>query len=258
MRIQLGLTLSALALGATIVCAQHQPKGKFIDEYSIGDTIELRTHFVLTDGRGTRIGEATKIVQQIGSTSDRVHILFRSASGDELVIEDGIDYTTQRPETRIRTVNGDAWIASRSKLPFTGKTRADMLEEARRNPKLFEHVSQYELQTNSGTWRIDPEHWEQPERGRLTKDLRRGLTFELLELIQREADGLLASELATVVRMQIVDFLLYRSTCVPAPPVVNLATPDCTFDRDFGFPCSGKQMARAKESIKLGSTPDKY
>lgn len=166
-----------------------------------------------------------------------------------------MSYATQSTEKSIRSVKGDAYVTARVKLPFTGKTRDEVLGEFRQNPDLFSVMNeQLEIATNGGLLRVADAEFKLQARLQTTRRLRQMIRPDLLETIERASTSILATEFADLIRAEISDFVLYRTDCAGSAPSVSNALPDCAFDEAFGFPCSNEQSARAKEAMKSGDT----
>ena len=221
---------------------------------------DTRKHYAITvaGGGGAALGIATR-VSRVASTWDRYYVLFQSETGDELVIEAGFDYAAKTSEMTIRNVKGDAWVAARYKLPFSGKTRAEALAEGQQNPGIYALIpDELEIETNAWSWKGTQTEWLGPARLQLTKQFRRGIAFDLLETIERTVESGFSIEGITSVKETLVGHLLYRPNCEQRPPLATLAIPDCDFDERFGFPCSKKQLVRAKDAKELGVAPEQY
>jgi hypothetical protein len=238
--------LSSMAAGAARAQSQACCTARGDAARDVTETNETRTHHVLTDETGKKIGDATRVLRT-SLAIDREYLLYRAVDGDQLVLEEVMSYMTQSTENAIRNIKGDARVAVRYKLPFTGKTRDEIFAEARRNPELWStNPEQAEIITNGGSFRITDDEFNSPAG--LKKRLRQVVPFDLLETIERATSTVLATEFATIVRLQIVDLLVYRSQCAGQAPAVAQSIPDCDFDRQFGFPCSEKQAARVKKA----------
>jgi hypothetical protein len=209
---------------------------------------EKRVHYVLSDSAGAKIGEVTQISRR-SVTADRDYTLYRSVDGDELVLESAMIYADPSTEKVIRNVKGDAHVTARIKLPFSGKTRDEVLREYRQNPDLFAVMpGKLELATNGGEFRVSDDEFKPPSRMRLTKRVRQVVPFDLLEAIERGSTTILATEFAQIIRAELGEFLLYRPECAGDAPAVKTAVPDCDFDAQFGFPCSKTQLTRSKQA----------
>lgn len=218
----------------------------------VGAITESRTHLVFTDKAGKKLGEATRVLRETLAV-DRDSLLYRSADGDPLVLEEVLSYATRSTENSIRNVKGDARVTVRYKMPFTGRTRDEVLAEARQHPELWgTNSEQAEIITNGGSFRISDDEFTAPAE--LRKKLRQVIPFDLLETIERTTSTLFSTEAAMILRLQIVDLVVYRSQCGAEPATVTQSVPDCDFDKQFGFPCSDKQLARVRQARQDNST----
>ena len=218
------------------------------DEEKVTDG--LRTQYVISDAAGAVLGRAT-IVPRWTESWDRIVVIFESESGDRLLLENVTEYEARTTEWRIGDLRGDDWIALRLPLPFSGRTRREALAEADATQMQIFRLGRDELEfeTKTGKWRGSEAAWKGEERVTLTRDLRRSISFELLETIERVADVAFAIESAHGERM-ILEYLLYRPLCASDKVRAVEAVPDCAFDARLGFPCSEKQLKRAKKAAE--------
>ncbi|MHB0970428.1 MAG: hypothetical protein ACYC9N_15730 [Thermoanaerobaculia bacterium] len=195
-----------------------------------------------------------------GEDADLVSYLFESASGDRLIVEKNLNFATSKYELIIRDVRGDSRVSARFVLPFAGQTRREFLADARRNVQLFEYMpDEFTIETNGGTWSGSRTEWEKaPRRSQLASEIRRTVPFDLLEVIERAASSIFASNLTALVRVQLVDFLIYRPSCESGAVKAEPSLPDCRFDERFGFRCSEAQSKIAKKAVETLEIPDSY
>jgi hypothetical protein len=213
-------------------------------------TVGLRTHYVISDSHGKALGRAT-VVPRWTEGWNRTVIVFESEQGDRLLLEDRADYESRTTESRVSDWGGDDFIAMRMTLPFSGKTQKEAFAEAEATRmQIFKLMrDEIELETKSGSWKGSEAAWKGEARVALTRDLRRSISFELLETIERVADVALAIEPAPAARM-ILEYLLYRPVCGSGTIHSVEAVPDCAFDARLGYPCSEKQRERAKKAAE--------
>ncbi|HVT02284.1 MAG TPA: hypothetical protein VHL58_02790 [Thermoanaerobaculia bacterium] len=207
--------------------------------------VEMREHRVVIVGSKS-VGEYSSVVR-VSPVGDHTFLLFRSNSGDELVLEGGLDCEKQSAEYLIRDLKGTSWIRIRSHLSFTSGTCEETLKEASQNPELMDSYPHRELETNGGRWVVTEKDWV---NGQLTSQLRHSVSFELLEMIDRATSTILASSRMALWVNGITKYLFYHSGCPASPVETPLAVPSCGFDKSFGFPCGPKQQARVEEAIK--------
>jgi hypothetical protein len=223
---------------------------------------DIRRHFVLSDSSGSCgvVTEITRMVTKDDEDADLISYLFESATGERLIVENNLYYAKSQYELRIRDVRGDSQVTVRFLLPFPGQTRRAFLAETRRNAQLFEYLpDEFTIETRGGTWSGSRTEWEKaPRRLELTSEIRRTIPFELLEAIERAKSTLFASNLAGLVRVQLVDFLIYRHACEPGAVKAAPSLPDCQFDERFGFRCSEAQNKVVKEAVEALAIPDVY
>lgn len=230
--------------------------------------IESRKHFTISRADGVPLGRATAVYRS-APTWFRSVVLFRAAIGDELVLEDMSDYKAKTLEWTIRNMKGDAWITARVALPFSGTTAAEAYAEFQdTQAQIFKLMRpELEFETNAGSWKGSETDWAGDARLEITKQLRMGTSFDLLETIERSVDsafvnlgevGLdLDDDLARDEPL-ILQYLLYRPRCGQNASKAEFAVPDCDYDESFGFPCSEKQLARVKTAKETGETPERY
>ncbi|MHB0968517.1 MAG: hypothetical protein ACYC7A_09085 [Thermoanaerobaculia bacterium] len=224
--------------------------------------IEFRRHYVVVTATGAN-GEVTvlkQMVEKAGEDEDLDTYLFEASTGDRFIFENNFYYAKSKTELVIRDVRGDSRITATFTLPFPGQRRDEFFAEAFRNVRLFEYMSGVTIETRGGTWSVSRMELESngPHRTKLASEIRRTISFELLEMIERAAMSVFATELAAPVRVFLVDALLYRSGCESKNVDANLAMPDCRFDERFGFRCSEKQNDHAKAAIEAGEIPERY
>lgn len=216
-------------------------------------TVGLRSHLVITDSGGRTLGRATRMSQWTEAW-DRGTVVFESEHGDRLLLEDEADYDARILEWRIRDWKGDDFIAMRVPLPFSGTTQTEAFAEADATRMQIFTMSrdEIEIETKAGTWKGSEAAWNGEARAALTRDLRRSISFELLETIERVAESGFAIEAARGHR-SMLEYLLYRPVCGAESIRVTESVPDCAFDARLGFPCSEKQRERAKKAADVDS-----
>lgn len=219
---------------------------------------ETRTHYVLTDAAGAPVGHATKI-SRVAEAWDRYLVLFRSSDGDEVVLEQGIDFAAKKFEVVIRDVRGDDWIKLWMLVPYAGDTRSTALRGVDQNLKLYETMSDYvTFETNGGEWGGFEKDWVGKEKRRFTIQLRQAVPFRLLDLIERTRGTVYAAEKVGVGSNTLLGYLLYERDCASKPPVVHAAIPDCGFDKSFGFPCSERQQENVAKAVEAQHALKRY
>lgn len=217
---------------------------------------EVRTHYVLQGASGTAVGEATKIYR-FSDSWDRMFVVYRSAGGDELVIEQGIDFESKVFDLAIRDIKREDWIAAHWKVPYAGNTRAEGLKSVDQNMKLYEAMTGFvTFETNSGSWDGFEKDWTGDAKVALTKQLRRGTRFELLEKLERTRALFGVDDLA-IGADYILTYLMYERGCEAPGPTLRVEIPDCDFDRSLGFACSEKQLAKATRGVTAEGNPIK-
>lgn len=230
----------ALALWSSFSVLADEDEEKVTDGH--------RTHYVISDAAGAVLGRAT-IVPRWTESWNRTVVTFESESGDRLLLENVTDYEARTTEWRIGDLRGDDWIALRIPLPFSGKTQSEAFAEADATRMQIFRLGRDELEfeTKAGKWQGSEAAWQGEGRVTLTRDLRRSISFELLETIERVADVVFAIGPAHGERL-IFEYLLYRPLCASDKVRAVEAVPDCTFDARLGFPCSEKQLERASKA----------
>jgi hypothetical protein len=229
---------------------------------------ESRRHFTISRADGVPLGRAT-VVHRSAPTWHRSVVLFRASTGDELVLENPTDYEAKTMAWTIRNVKGDAWITARVVLPFSGTTEAEALAEFQNTEtRIFELMRpELEFETNAGSWKGSEAEWAGDARLEITKQLRMGTPFDLLETIERSVDsafvnlsdvGLDVADEITHEEPLILQYLLYRPRCGRDASKAEFAVPDCDYDESFGFPCSEKQLARVKTAKETREVPERY
>jgi hypothetical protein len=242
------LVLAAVVSSASILIADDE------DELRA----ERRSHWVLTDSFGERIGEATEIFI-LRTKTDRRVLLYRGLTGETFIIDEATDYVRGEIATTITDLSRESWIRSTSSLPFRAGTSDEVLRQAQAHPELWlTHDVDLLLETKGASARARLGAKEtKDERWRRTSDLRRSLSFSLLEDIDRAADGLFSTAMGEYASDTIVDYLLYREPCA-TPVKTEKAAPDCKFDRSFGFACTDLQRSRVDEAAELNEVPEFY
>jgi hypothetical protein len=213
-----------------------------------GATSELRRHYHVVSPGGQPLGRLTHVQQLIADTADRDLYLYVSDGDDSLVVEQVSSYEKQRVETTIRTIKGDAWLKASWIQPLAGTTRSEVLEQGRHyfSSQLWDLVRvEVEITTNGGSWTLD----EKVRGFELAARLRPAIRFDLLEMIERAADSLFATELTPIARAALVNRVIYRPPCEGYEAAARHALPDCAFDKRFGFPCSDEQLKRAARAL---------
>ncbi|MGK2857449.1 MAG: hypothetical protein ACSLFQ_09600 [Thermoanaerobaculia bacterium] len=229
---------------------------------------EGRKHFTISRADGVLLGLAT-VIHRSAPTWFRSVVLFRASTGDELVLENSTDYNSKTMEWTIRNVKGDAWITARVTLPFSGTTEAEALAEFQNTEtRIFKLMRpDLEFETNAGSWKGSETEWAGDARLEITKQLRIATSFDLLETIERSVDsafvnmqvvGIDVDDEMTYEEPLILQYLLYRPRCGRNASKAEFAVPDCDFDERFGFPCSEKQLSRAKTAEEAGEAPERY
>ena len=234
------MNLTAFALLAVLLTASASAVEK--------TSTEVRTHYALEDRNGVIVAEATEIYR-IADRWDGFVVLYRSRAGDDLVLEQRIDYASKTFELTIRDVAGEDWVKASSIVPYVADTSAEALAASfEQKLKLIETSTYFvTFETAGGArWEGFEKDWVGAARTELVRQLRRSVPFELLETIERTRATLFQSGDLSIGSGFIVEHLTYEPVCEYAPPTVRAARPDCDFDRSFGFACSVRQAADAE------------
>jgi len=225
---------------------------------------DVRAHFTVVGAGGAPAGSATRVVRH-GPTYFLAHTLFERSTGDALVREDRTDYAKKTMEWTVRNVKGDAWITARVTLPFSGKTADEAMAEFRdTEARVFTLMrDELEFETNAGSWKGSEAGWSGDAKLEFTKQLRTGTSFDLLEMIERNADVAFVDlvdleQEVTLSEPLILEYLLYRPRCGRSAARATVAVPDCDFDERLGFPCNEKQLAKVKKAREAGEPLDHY
>jgi hypothetical protein len=209
---------------------------------------EDRTHYELTSAQGAVLAEAT-VVYRFADTWDGYIVLYRSSNGDELVLEQRIDYESKMFELTIRDVTGKDWVKAKWLVPYSGATReaarvggVDQLVAILKNsPPPYVTIET----AGGGRWEGYEEDWIGDRKLDLVRQLRRSIPFELLEAVERSRVWLFSVQTLSIGTGLIVDHFTYELPCTPAAPIARIGKPDCEFDRSFGLSCSEEQAERA-------------
>jgi hypothetical protein len=221
---------------------------------------EIRQHLSVVSPTGIDDYVVTQI-QRFSEKGDKTVVLLRTSAGDRLIATHEWNYTTQVSYTEIRDERSSEFLRVTFTYPMVTRTRSDTLEQVKKNPLLLTGQTPFEM-TAPGNSRLSgiASHWEDPETAKGWRiRLRQMLSPTFLEELEIvDSSGLLKEPIFSYVHDFLMNHVLYRTSCDSTASLrVAPAVPDCTFDKDFGFPCSMEQQARAKAAVE-GKKPQRY
>lgn len=223
-------------------------------------TGEFRRHFEVRH-QDEVLYQASVIVRS-SDTSDEMIVLARDMGFGDVILHHKWVYEEQRAVKRISDVAGKVYIQAAYGVPIAGKTRQEILAQARQSPALKFIPAVVTIETNGGKWEGLENDWDELSRLRaLRHQIRQSLAPYLLEAIERMRGTLFTSIDAQVFRDLVAHFVTYnaadQAAAVSAVTIRETAA-DCEFDAAFGFACSERQKARIKAAISKGKPLTRY
>jgi hypothetical protein len=242
-------TLLALLFTATLL-AEDVPR----------PVADIRHHYQLLGPERAILYDVTEVTRSSELTSEH-YILVRDEGHGDFVLRQIWTFEDQTSSLRISDVKDRAFIQTSAKLPFTSKTRSEMLDEIRANPSLSDLPSVVKIETNGGRWDGIERDWdEQAPLRAFRRQLRQTTDFHLLEGIERMRGTIFTTDGAAMFYSIVARFVIYDATNDAAAPKVTTrdSAPDCDFDAAFGFPCSAKQRERVVNAAREGKELLRY
>lgn len=244
-----------LSLAMAIATASPLPAGT-----TEAGTNEFRRHFEVRHHEEL-LYQATVIVRS-SDTADEMIVLVRDVGFGDVILHHKWIYKDQQAVKRITDVPGKVYIQAAYAVPVAGKTRQEILAQARQSPELKFIPAAVTIETNGGKWEGLENDWDELFRLRaLRHQIRQSLDPYLLEAIERMRGTLFTSIDAQVFRDLVAHFVTYDAIAeaASAPAVTMRETAaDCEFDAAFGFACSARQKARIEAAISKGKPLTRY
>ncbi len=221
---------------------------------------EVRQHFTVTSPSGIDDFLLTR-VQSLSEADDKTVVLIRTASGAHFIATHEWNYETQLSYSEIRDERSGDFLRLSVKYPYATRTRSATLDLAKKNPKLVSSDIPFEISA-PGNARLSgiESHWRDPATAREWRTrVRQMLSPAFLEDLEiLDSSGLFSDPMLSSLHQFLLQFALYRTSCDAASALtVAPATPDCSFDKEFGYGCSEEQLDRAKTAGEK-KTPVRY
>jgi hypothetical protein len=218
----------------------------------------MRTDFV---GPGNRNHYEVVEVVKMSDEEESTSLLVRdSSTNDRFILKRVRSYTNRDVSWTISDVKNESFIRTSFSLPFTSKTREETLREGREHPNLTTLPAILMLETNGGRWDAVDTAWEEwAELRSLRHEVRRLMSFHLLEGIERMRDSVLAHQRGSTFMQLVARFALYGTKDEQASALKPVrAMPDCELDSSFGMPCTETQLKQVKEAAAEGRLLEHY
>lgn len=241
---------------AEAVQAEEEPEAQ--TEKKIAP-LEYRRHFRVIDREQEQLYEAT-LIARISEEKDENYLLIHDEGHGEFIIRKVWTFENQQSVSRMTDIKNRSFIQASYIFQLSSKTRSDTHAEARRNPLLMDVPAILTLETNGGRWEGLDRDWNDAARLRqLRHQVRQTVDFSLLEATERMRGTLFAIDSdASFFYATVCKYVVYgtsrdetteddEGSSSSGMKALDIA-PNCDFDKQFGFPCSAKQLERVKKA----------
>jgi hypothetical protein len=220
-----------------------------------------RAHLSVNDARGDVLYVLTDIHHVDDSGGSTELLILDKTTDQRFVMTSKYDIEHHRSVMQISDVTGKKYLRRSYALPSAAKTRDELSAESERNPQVFELAdSLITIETPASSYTAhESELSGNARNGRWVSDLRESLDPAFLEALERMRESLFGTTTAERFYSTLAKFV-FHGGCSPdaATAKVVAETPDCSFDKSFGFPCSDRQVERIRKAEEEKTTLDHY
>lgn len=226
------------------------------------EPVEVRQHWAAVRADGRSMYDVTEIART-SDTVERSVIVVRDENGARWRFEHYSDYERHASMEEARDLKSGMFVRMSWKFRAKGKTIKEVLAWWKSVTDAERH-GDVELTVESGGTRVAAQESEWNDRARSDDwrgQLRETFSVSFLDALERMRDTLMPHDVTFDVMKDLVAKVSYANACdsasEPYTKRVDL-DPDCTFDKDMGYPCSDKQIQRIVKAAKDGRRITRY
>jgi hypothetical protein len=222
--------------------------------------IEFRRHLTVNDARGSAIYALTEITTVTDAGTSGALLVHETLTNQRFVMSHKFDVAAHRTSNQVSDVAGKKYVRMSLDLPSAAKTRDDLAGELEANPELLNMADVIiTIETTGFSQSVRDSKIREGLSRRALSDLRESLDPSFLEGLERMRAELFATDVgkpfyATLGR------LLFHGGCEAATSdqKVVAESPDCDFDKSFGYPCTDAQEERIAKAKAEKRTLTRY
>ncbi len=239
-RIAFGLAIALLASSALALEPLRLPP-------------EMRRHQQVRTKDGTVLYTVTSIHRFAEKEAETI-ILVRDDAFIDLIFRGVISFEKQFVFHRLSDVRNETYVQRSYRSGLGAKTWSELRKLMHEQESARQAKVVLKIESNGGEWESSEEDRENSVlRRERVHNVRNSMTPSLLEVIERMRGTLFGTEAGNEIYIALAFELLYDVNEEAATSTnVSLTdeSPDCAFDKSFGYPCTESQLARIKQAAQ--------